>query len=597
MEKRSLGNSDGATQQLQQSIGHFRALIEQSSDLVAVLTPEGLVRYASPSCKLVLGYPQEEWVGVNLLSYIHPDDQTAIHAAFSHALRNLGSAQKDEFRCLHHDGSWRVLETICTGSRNESGEFGLILSARDVSERIAQAEALRRQALHDTLTDLPNRVFFRERLEQAITQAQRSKKPLALLLLDLDRFREINDTFGHQWGDTLLQQVGARLHGILRKSDLIARLGGDEFAVLLSNTSDVSGATNVANRIMSVLEHAFVVDGHTLTIGASVGIALFPEHAGDADTLLQRADIAMYAAKRANGGFVFYQPDQDKHSPDRLLLVGELRHAIENDHLILHYQPKVNFSSGNVGHVEALVRWRHAQRGLVPPDEFISLAEQTGLIRPLFLWVLNEALRQCALWQQDGIYLHIAVNLSMRNLQDPHLPETIQQLLSRWRLAATWLEIEITESALAADPEQALQILTRLSEMGVRIAIDDFGTGYSSLSYLKRLPIDEIKIDKSFILGMANDENDATIVRSTIDLGHNLGLKVVAEGIEDQTTWNLLTTWKCDFAQGYFLSRPLPAPDLKTWLDASGRANAAQEQEAPAKARKQKSTASEEFPK
>ena len=587
VEKHSPDKIDSVSQQLQQSIEHFRALIEQSSDLVAVLTPEGVVRYASPSCKLVLGYSQAEWAGVNLFSYVHPDDQNAIQSAFSHAVHNLGSAHRGEFRFLRCDGSWRVLEAVSTGSRNETGELGLILSARDVSERIAQADALRRQALHDTLTDLPNRAFFRERLQQAILQAQRFKKPLALLLLDLDRFREINDTFGHQWGDTLLQQVGSRLHGILRRSDLVARLGGDEFAVLLPNTGDVNGATLVARRIMNVLEHAFLVDGHTLTIGASIGIALCPEHAGDADMLLQRADIAMYAAKRANGGFVFYQPEQNNHSPDRLLLAGELRSAIENDHLVLYYQPKVNFDTGRVAHVEALVRWRHAQRGLVSPDEFIPLAEQTGLIRPLFLWVLNEALRQCSLWKQSGICLHVAVNLSMRNLQDPQLPETIHELLSRWNLEATWIEIEITESALAADPEQALKILTRLSEMGVRISIDDFGTGYSSLSYLKRLPIDEIKIDKSFILGMADDDNDATIVRSTIDLGHNLGLKVVAEGVEDQTTWDLLTAWNCDFAQGYFLSRPLSARDFTNWLHASGRGNIVQEQELFPEARKQ----------
>jgi diguanylate cyclase (GGDEF)-like protein/PAS domain S-box-containing protein len=555
--------------QLHKSVEHFRALIEHASDLIAVLAADGLVRYVSPSSKRVLGYAQEEWVGVDVFPYVHPDDESTVRAAFSYAVQNVGSAHRGEFRFLHRDGSWRILEAITTGSHSETGDLGIVMNARDISERVAQTAALRYQALHDALTDLPNRTLFHESLQQAILNAQRYKKPLALLLLDLDRFREINDTFGHHWGDTLLQQVGERLRGALRKSDPISRLGGDEFAVLLPNTGDQSGATRAATRILNVLERAFVVEGHTLNVGASIGIALFPEHGEDLDTLMRRADIAMYAAKRTSGGFAFYQPEQDHHSPDRLLLVGELRQAIENDHLVLHYQPKACFETGRIAHVEALVRWRHPQRGLVPPDQFIPLAEQTGLIRPLCLWVLNAALRQCAHWRDEGIKLHVAVNLSMRNLHDPHLPDAIMKILSQWRLDPTWLEVEITESALAADPTRALEILTRLSDIGVRISIDDFGTGYSSLAYLKRLPADEIKIDKSFVLGMAADENDAAIVRSTIDLGHNLGLKVVAEGIEDQATWDLLESWGCDFAQGYFLSRPLPAPDFASWLHAS----------------------------
>jgi diguanylate cyclase (GGDEF)-like protein/PAS domain S-box-containing protein len=583
--------SASAERQLHQSIEHFRALIEHSFDLLAILTPEGAVRYVSPSSKPVLGYSQDAWIGANLLSYVHPDDEGAVRAAFTHALQNIGSVHRGEFRFFHYDGSWRVLEAISTGACTEGGELGVVMSARDISERVAQTAALRHQALHDALTDLPNRTLFRESLQQAILNARRYKKPLALLLLDLDRFREINDTFGHHWGDTLLRQVGARLHGALRKSDPIARLGGDEFAVLLPNTGDMNGAIRAATRLLNVLEHTFVVEGHTLNVGASIGIALCPDHGEDADTLLRRADIAMYTAKRAHGGFAFYQPEQDDHTPDRLLLAGELRHAIENDQLVLHYQPKASFVTGCVSHVEALVRWRHPQRGLVPPDQFIPLAEQTGLICPLFLWVLNDALRQCSLWQREGIELHVAVNLSMRNLQDPRLPDTLVNFLSRWNLEPTWVELEITESALAADPERAMKILTRFSVMGMRIAIDDFGTGYSSLAYLKRLPVDEIKIDKSFVLGMATDENDATIVRSTIDLGHNLGLKVVAEGIEDQATWNLLAAWGCDLAQGYFLSHPLPATDFVAWLRECGRAELRQEPASTPRIRRRKISA------
>jgi diguanylate cyclase (GGDEF)-like protein/PAS domain S-box-containing protein len=561
-------------QQLQRSLEHFRVLIEHSSDLIAVLTPDGIIRYVSPSSKRVLGYTQEEWVGMTLFSYVHPEDECAVRAAFLGALKEIGGAQRGEFRFLHQDGSWRVMEAITTGSHNEGGELGIVMNARDISERVAQTAALRYQALHDALTDLPNRTLFRESLQQAILHAQRYQKPLALLLLDLDRFRDINDTFGHHWGDALLQQVGGRLRGALRKSDPISRLGGDEFAVLLPNTGDVSGATRTAARIISILERPFLVEGHTLNVGASIGIALFPEHGEDADTLMRRVDIAMYTAKHATGSFAFYQPEQDHHTPDRLLLAGELRQAIECNDLLLHYQPKACFETGRVAHVEALVRWRHPRQGLIFPDHFIPLAEQTGLIRPLCLWVLNEALRQCALWRDEGRGLRVAVNLSMRNLHDSQLPDAIMQILAQWNLEPSWLEVEITESALAADPGRALEILTRLSDMGVRIAIDDFGTGYSSLAYLKRLPADEIKIDKSFVFGMTTDENDATIVRSTIDLGHNLGLKVVAEGIEDQATWDLLHSWGCDFAQGYLLSRPLDAPDFMTWLLKSKRSGA-----------------------
>ncbi len=555
---------------LPKSLEHFRTLLEHSSDLITMLTPDGFVRYASPSSERVLGYALEDWVGGNIFSYVHPDDQDTLRPIFLSALQKMGVAYRGEFRFRHQDGSWRVLEIISTASRTETGEVGLVVNARDISERIAQTEALRHQTLYDALTDLPNRILFRESLQHAILNAYHQKKPLALLLLDLNRFREINDTFGHQWGDTLLQQVSSRLRGVLRKSDPLARLGGDEFAVLLPNAGDEIGAQRVATRLIRVLEHGFVVEGRALSIGASIGIALYPEHGEDADTIMRRAEIAMYAAKRSHSDFAFYQSDQDHYSPDRLLFAGELQQAIACDQLMLYYQPKADFVTGEVSHVEALVRWRHPERGLIPPDQFIPLAEQTGLIRSLCHWVLDDVLRQCALWKRNGHRLQVAVNLSMRNLQDPGLPDVIVKLLSRWDIDPSWLEVEITESALAADPARTLAILTRLHDMGIRIAIDDFGTGYSSLAYLKRLPVDEIKIDKSFVMGMATEDDDATIVRSTIELGHNLGLQVVAEGIEDEATWELLKSLGCDFAQGYFLSRPLPAGEFTTWLQASG---------------------------
>ncbi len=573
----------------QESLPHFRTLLEHSSDLITFLTPEGFVWYASPSSERLLGYVQEDLTGRNIFSYIHPDDQDTVRTTFTSALQNQGVAYRGEVRFLHRDGSWRILETMNTGLHNEAGEVGLVVNARDISERLAQAEALRHRTLHDSLTDLPNRALFQERLQQAILNAHRRKKPLALLLLDLNRFREINDTFGHQWGDTLLREVGARLQEIIRKCDPLARLGGDEFAVLLANAGDESGAQNVANRIVRVLEHDFVIDGHAFNVGGSIGIALYPQHGQDADTLMRRADIALYAAKRANCDYAFYQPEHDSHKPERLFFAAELRQAIASDQLLVHYQPKASLVTGSVFQVEALVRWRHSERGLIPPYQFIPWAEQTGLIGPLCHWGLNDALRQCAQWKRSGVDLRVAVNLSMHNLQDSRLPDVIVKLLSRWALEPACLEVEITESALSVDPGRTFDILTRLHDMGIRISIDDFGTGYSSLAYLRRLPVDEIKIDKSFVMGMATEEDDATIVRSTIELGHNLGLQVVAEGIEDKATWDLLKSLGCDFAQGYFLSRPLPAPDFLAWLSASGRSGASDLH--PVRRRKRKSSA------
>ena len=337
---------------------------------------------------------------------------------------------------------------------NEAGETGSAVNARKVSERETQTAVLRYQALHGVVTNLPNRTLFHDSLQEAIVNACRKNKPLALLFLDLDRFREVNNTFGHQWGDVLLQQVGLRVQGALRKSDTVAHLGGDEFAVLLPTTGDVAAATRVARRILKALEQPFVIEGHTLDVEASIGIALHPEHGGDADTLMRRAGTAMYMAKRVRSGYAFYAADQDHYSLDRLTLTRELRHAIEHDQLLLYYQPKASFATGHVAHVEALVRWQHPQHGLIAPDRFIPLAEQTGLINPLSLWVLNAALHQCWLWHQNGVDLCVAVNLSMRNLQDTQLPDTIAGLLGTWNVSPTWLEVEITESALAADPTE-----------------------------------------------------------------------------------------------------------------------------------------------
>ncbi len=431
-----------------------------------------------------------------------------------------------------------------------------------------QAQVNEHQALHDALTDLPNRTLFHDRVGQAIASARREHLPVAVMIMDLDRFKEVNDTLGHSSGDELLEQVGVRLRAALRESDTVARLGGDEFGVLLPRVVDSAAAVAVARKLRKALEEPFTIHGLALQIEASVGIALYPEHGDDVHSLLQRADVAMYVAKEHPGGCEVYAKERDDYSPDRLTLLTELRRAIDVGELVLHYQPKADLKTGHVTGVEALVRWNHPQRGLVRPDEFIPLAQKTGVIVPLTFFVLNDALRQCRTWLLEGLDLCVGVNLSARNLLDVHLPDTVGELLTKWEVPPSLLELEITESTILADPVRAMNILSRLSGMGIRLAIDDFGTGYSSLAYLKRLPVDELKIDKSFVQGMEEDENDAVIVRSTIDLGRNLGLRVVAEGVETAEAWRQLAALGCDVAQGYYLSRPVPANELAAWLRA-----------------------------
>ena len=430
-----------------------------------------------------------------------------------------------------------------------------------------QAAENQHQALHDGLTGLPNRTLLRDRTGQAIRQADRELVPAALLLIDLDRFKEVNDTLGHHYGDQLLIQVGERLQAVLREVDTVARLGGDEFAVLLPKIATAEGAVVVAKKLQAALEEPFTIDDLTLDVEASIGLALYPDHGNDPEELLQRADIAMYAAKDTHAELVLFDPKLDQHSPRRLALLGELRRAIENQQLVLHYQPIIDAQTSKVLGAEALVRWQHPEHGLLPPGEFIPLAERTGLITPLTHYVLKAALQQCRQWCQAGHELAVAVNVSARRLLDLSFPDEVAGLLATWEVPARLLVVEITESTIMADPTHALEVLGRLDKMGVQVAIDDFGTGYSSMAHLKHLPVHELKIDRSFVSQMTSSASDAVIVRTTIDLGRNLGLRVVAEGVEDAITWQELDALGCNAIQGYYVSRPIPAEDLTSWLD------------------------------
>ncbi len=437
----------------------------------------------------------------------------------------------------------------------------------------ASEERFQHQALHDALTRLPNRVLLHDRLTQAIATAARTSEQLALLVVDLDRFKEVNDTLGHSAGDRLLQEVSARFRAMVRASDTVARLGGDEFALVLPG-ADANAALTAAAKLLGVLETPVALDSWQLQLGASIGIASYPEHGGDADTLLRRADIAMYAAKRARDGFAVYAPDHDRHNSERLSMVADLRRAIALDELTLHYQPQVDCRTEALVGVEALVRWWHPQRGLVGPDTFVPLAEQSGLIRDLTRWVIATSIGQGHTWRRWLHGLTLSVNLSGQDLLDARLPFFVAQHLERWQFPAAQLTLEVTESALLGDSSRAQGVLADLRHMGVRVALDDFGTGYSSLSYLKDWPVDELKVDRSFVKNMVADGRDRSIVRAIVDLAHSLGLQVVAEGVESEAILQLLGSLQCDRAQGYHMARPLPAAELKRWLRERGHADA-----------------------
>jgi len=433
-------------------------------------------------------------------------------------------------------------------------------------ERRQADETIQRLAYTDPVTGLPNRIRFLELIQTAVAAAQRERRPMAVLLINLDRFREINETLGHNHGDSLLQKVGIRLRSALFAPDMIARLGADEFGILLPRLAAVGDVRLVIKKLQHFLEVPFILDEIPISVEASLGVATMPEHANDADTLLQRADIAMHRAKQMASGYAVYTPEFDRRSPERLGLMAELRDAIDGGQLLLHFQPQVEIKTGRIVGVEALVRWQHPRLGLLPPDRFILAAEQTGLIGPLTRWVLMDALSHCQNARRQGIHLRVSVNLSARSLHDPHLLEMIGEAIKTTDTEPGLLTLEVTESAIILDPKRAEETLATLSRRGALISIDDFGTGYTSLTSIKHMSVNEIKIDKSFVQGMLANNSDAMIVRSVIDLGHNLGLRVVAEGVETKEMFDALAALGCDEAQGYFISRPQASEALKNWF-------------------------------
>jgi diguanylate cyclase (GGDEF)-like protein/PAS domain S-box-containing protein len=552
---------------LRESEERFRAVFDRAAIGIARIDLDGRIIEANPALQRMLGYSVAELTHNRLANFIHPDH---LQDGRLQQLTELSEGKRhelqQELRYVHKAGAMVWCNSIASLVRGSSNEpLFLIVMAEDITSRKSQELALEHRALHDGLTDLPNRTLLYDRLRQAILLSKREHQPLALLMMDLDRFKEVNDTFGHHAGDDVLRQVAARLKSQLRESDTIARLGGDEFAIILPGVADEAAAGLTAGRLLQALLQPLAIEGEQLEIRASIGIVLFPRHAEDAESLLRRGDAAMYEAKRAGTGIAFYAGEQDVDNAGGLALTFELRRAIDDGELVLHYQPLLRCGTGEVLGVEALVRWPHPRLGLLSPDRFIPLAEQSRLIRPLGRRVLEAAVQQQDRWWREGMTLRMAVNMSMRNLQDPELLLCVTRVLESYNVPAEWLTIEITESTLMADADETLKVLTPLKAMGVRIAIDDFGTGFSSLTNLRRLPIDELKIDRTFVTEMATKKKDSLIVRSTIDLAHALGLVAVAEGVEEQSSWDMLAAQGCDFAQGYYLSRPLTADAFVRW--------------------------------
>ena len=556
-----------AEEALQESEKRMRSVLDNVSDGLVTIDPSGLVDSVNPAVSRLFGYDAPELVGQNVEALIATTHRDSFSNYVKRRLtQDLPASGALETMGKRKNASLFPLEFIV--SSMEVGPRRLFIATlRDISERKAHTDALEYQALHDALTGLPNRTLFGDRLRQALLGARRNQTMFGVLLLDLDRFKDINDALGHDRGDTLLQEVASRLKGVLRATDTIARLGGDEFAVVSTDAKHPDNVISTARKILSALEGPFAIGDQMVETGASIGIAMYPLHGDDPGTLLRRADVAMYVAKRSGGGFAVYSPEQEGQTLRHSGLAGDLRRSMSQGELVLHYQPIVLLPGHATYAVEALVRWNHPREGLLPPDRFIPIAEETNMIRPLTAWVLDAALAQLGRWVAAGIDVSVAVNVSSRCLEDHSIVDDVGRALATSKADPKRLTLEISESvAMSSATGKAMQ---RLAEMGVRLSLDDFGTGYSSLVYLKRLPIHEIKVDRSFVKTLPSDPDASAIVRSAIGLGHNLGLRVIAEGVEDRDAEAMLVEAGCDGAQGFLIGKPMPELEMTALLESS----------------------------
>ena len=552
----------------------FRSLVQYSSDIITILDVDGTIRYASPAVEKVMGYRPEEQIGTNAFGTVHPDDRDRALDNFAEVLKSPGLHPPLEFRVPHKDGSWRYLEHIVNNLLDDPAVRGVVINSRDITERKAMQKQLHHQAFHDPLTGLPNRALFMDRLEHALTRANRRGSKIAVLFMDLDNFKVINDSLGHKAGDQLLIAVAERLKAPLRPEDTVARLGGDEFTILVEDISSVGDVARIAVRLAEKLRPPFALGEQEVFATVSTGIALnSPAREQPAD-LLRHADLAMYRAKhRGKARYEVFEPGMDAMAVERLILETGLRRALVRQQFRVYYQPIVALENDRIAGVEALLRWEHPQRGLLLPEEFISIAEETGLIVRIGQWVLREAGKQARIWQErfpDSPRLTISVNLSTREFFHPKL---VAEVLNESEIDPANLQLEITEGALTTNGTYSTDhTLHNLKRMGVQLAIDDFGLGYSSLSYLKRFPVDFLKIDRSFIAGLGGapsgvSTKDTEIVKAMIELTHALGLKVIAEGVENAEQLARLRQMKCDLAQGNYFSEPLPSEALAVNLE------------------------------
>ena len=547
----------------------FRALVQNASDVVLICSAEGIVTYQSPTAETMWGFAANGLMGKPLLAAVHPDDQFAFEDMLKPLQAAPGSTHSTELRIRDASGGWNYVELILTNLLNDPDVAGMVATARDIAQRKAFEAELVQQAFHDSLTQLPNRALLTDRLEQAYVRSGRWQGSVGVLFVDLDNFKLVNDSLGHQAGDTLLIEVAKRLQSCVRDEDTVGRLGGDEFVILMELATELK-AVQAAERIEQKFTRPFKIEGREFVISVSIGIALGDATQGRSDVLLRNADVAMYRAKsEGRARHVVFHASMQTDGLLRLNLESDLRQALRRNELVMHYQPIVNLDSGEVTGVEALVRWQHPTRGLLLPGEFIALAEETGLIIPIGQWVLEQTCRQVVAWRAElpnQAALMVSVNLSPRQFQQPNLVAQVSRALREAGLAPPWLKLEITEGVIMEDVEATIKTLWQLKELGVQLAIDDFGTGYSSLAYLKRLPLDILKIDRAFIKGIGQDSEDTAIVRAIISMAKSLHLSITGEGIDTAEQAALLREWECDKGQGYYFARPMSQADLAELL-------------------------------
>ena len=550
----------------QRSEARFQTLVQNASDVILIVRPDTTISYQTPSVRRILGYEPADLEGRQFTSLLHPDDVEQALAVYTGVAFRAGTSVTAEWRVEHKDGNWHHVEVVATNLLDDPTVEGCVLTMRDVSERKGLEEELKHQAFHDALSGLANRALFQDRLEQALARAVRSSTSVAVLFLDLDDFKLVNDSLGHDAGDRLLAEVADRINGSLRAGDTAARFGGDEFAVLVEQTEGLEEACEVADRIIAELNRAMFVEDREIHTRASIGVALSPMGLETPAELIQAADVAMYAAKaRGKGSYEVYQPSLRLAMLERLEQTADLQRAVANQEFVLHYQPIVSIDGEDGVGLEALVRWNHPEQGLLLPQEFIGLAEETGLIVPLSRWILHEACFQARRWQHlhSVSRLRMSVNISGRHFQDENFIRDVSTALTATGFDPNCLVLEITEGVLIKDAESVIDRMLELKALGVRFAIDDFGTGYSSLSYIKRFPIDILKIDKSFVDGVVEDRALAEVI---VQLGRTLNLQTVAEGIEQARQIESLRSFGCQFGQGFYLSRPLPTDKVDDYL-------------------------------